>query len=354
MWGAVAAYVIWAAVAARRARSAATVQRLEIEVADSSSQGHLVRTAQVREWISRSGIRTIGTAVDAVDLTGIERLIAGNGFVDQVQAYLRRPGVLHVRISQRKPLVRLLTDGRNAYVTADGYVFAAPKASSLYVPVLTGGYRPPFPATWVGDVRRYIDGQAERIDQRIAEMEREKYPFYKRELQNNRNRSELRRMRISRRWWRLERASQFDERVEKLRAHKADLRRRYRYEERLIRQGIEDVCERQRAELRQQKKLKKSYEDFTKLLTFVKYVEEDDFWRSEVVQIVARTTPSGALEVDLTPRSGSHLIRFGRLERLDEKFDKLLRFYRGGLASVGWGTYRTIDVRYNDQVVCKR
>ena len=72
-----------------------------------------------------------------------------------------------------------------------------------------------------------------------------------------------------------------------------------------------------------------------------------------MVQIIARTTPSGALEVDLIPRSGRHVIRFGRLERTEEKLDKLLRFYRKGLSEIGWNVYRIIDIRYTDQVVCR-
>ncbi len=98
----------------------------------------------------------------------------------------------------------------------------------------------------------------------------------------------------------------------------------------------------------------KSYEDFLKLLTFVKFVEEDDFWRSEVVQIIAQTTSSGALEVDLVPRSGSCTIRFGRLEDTERKFAKLMRFYRSGLTRVGWDAYRTIDIRFGDQVICSK
>ena len=39
---------------------------------------------------------------------------------------------------------------------------------------------------------------------------------------------------------------------------------------------------------------------------------------------------------------------------VERKFDKLLRFYRSGLSSIGWSEYRTIDIRYNDQVVCKK
>ena len=120
------------------------------------------------------------------------------------------------------------------------------------------------------------------------------------------------------------------------------------------REEIERIAGLQEAERRKQKKLEKSYEDFMKLLTFVETVEDDDFWRSEVVQITAKTTPSGALEVELTPRSGRFAVLFGRLEDVERKFDKLLRFYRSGLSSIGWSEYRTIDIRYNDQVVCKK
>lgn len=73
-----------------------------------------------------------------------------------------------------------------------------------------------------------------------------------------------------------------------------------------------------------------------------------------MVQIAAHTTPSGALEVELTPRSGRFTILFGRLEEVDRKLDKLMRFYRNGLSTLGWETYRSIDIRYRNQVVCKK
>ena len=354
MWLAVAVYVVWAGSSVRRERSAKRVRSLDIEIVDSTSQGYLVTGPQVRSWISQSGIGTLGTAVEEVDLTGLERLIARNGFVDEVSAYVTWQGVLHLRISQREPLLRLLTDGRNSYVTSSGYVFAAPRASSLYVPVVTGSYRPPFPADYSGDVRAYIDRRLKEIDGRIEELERSKYPVYRREQANDRAYRKIRQERIRRRWWTGESASDFDRKVEELRARKADARRLYRYRSRELAAELDRIAERQEAERRSQKKLEKNYEDFMKLLTFVETVEKDDFWRSEVVQIAAHTTPSGALEVELVPRSGGHTILFGRLEEVDRKFDKLLRFYRSGLSTIGWDTYRTIDIRYDDQVVCKK
>lgn len=186
LWAAVAVYILWAGLSARRDRSAQRVRSLEIEIVDSTSQGYLVTGAQARRWISQSGIGTVGTAVGEVDLTGLERLIARNGFVEEVAAYIRGGGELHLRITPREPLLRLLTDGRNAYVTREGYVFGAPRASSLYVPVVTGSYRPPFPADYTGDVRAYIDRRKQELDERIAELERTKYPVYRREQANDR------------------------------------------------------------------------------------------------------------------------------------------------------------------------
>ena len=354
LWSAVAAYILYAGTTAQRLRAARTVCKVEIEVVDSSSMGYLVSGRMVRGWIAQSGIKTKGTAVDKVPLTQIEEMIARNGFVERVDAYVSYDGVLHVDISQRRPLVRLLVNGVDSYVTAEGYVFAAPRASSLYVPVVTGSYRPPFPAAYEGPVRAHIDIESAKVDKRIAELEREKYPLYRRELQNDRNLSALRRMRVKKQWWRLESSAEFDKRVGELRRHKVEMRRKYRYEARMIQQGIDRIARQQEAERKKKKKLEKSYEDFMKLLTFVEFVEEDDFWRSEVVQIAARTTPSGALEVELVPRSGRHTILFGRIEQVERKFDKLLRFYRNGLQNIGWDAYRTIDIRYKDQVVCKK
>lgn len=354
MWAAVFVYIVWAGSAVRRERTASRIRSLTVEVVDSTSQGYLVTGAQVRRWISQGGIGTVGTPVAEVDLTGIERLIARNGFVDEVAAYVSGRGELHVTITPREPLLRLLTDGRNSYVTSEGYVFEAPRASSLYVPVVTGPYRPPFPTSWVGDVRTYIDRRKQEIDARIAELERSKYPVYRREQANDREYREFRRKRIKRRWWKGESAEAFEKRVQELLAQKAEHRRLYRYRSRQFAAQLEQIAAQQESERRKQKNLEKSYEDFLKLLTFVETVEKDDFWRSEVVQIAAHTTSSGALEVELVPRSGRHTILFGRLEDVDRKFDKLMRFYRNGLSTIGWDEYRTIDIRYKDRVICKK
>lgn len=353
LWTLVTVYVFYAASLARTARKAVRVSCFEVEVTDSTARGSLLNAAALRRTILHEGLVAEQRSADSIDLTAIEQRMLRNGFIATAEATLTKEGRLRVRLAQRMPVLRLLTAGMNSYVTAEGYLFTAPPHSSLYVPVVTGSYLPPVPTTYTGSLRAHIDREQWKIDTLIASLEGSKYPFYLAERQNDRRLREVRRMRTSKRWWKLESEAAFEERVAELRAIKANLRRKYRYEGRRIQGEIDRIALQQDRLRESQKKLEKKYEDFVKLLTFVDQVEQDDFWRSEVVEIIAHTAPSGALELDLVPRSGSFTIRFGRIEEVDEKLEKLLRFYDRGLAAVGWGCYREIDLRFAERVVCR-
>ena len=77
----------------------------------------------------------------------------------------------------------------------------------------------------------------QQIDDKIAELEREKYPLYRRELKNDENIRSLRRMLIKKRWF--ESSESFGERVRELRKRKEQLRRKYRYEAQVIQSAID-------------------------------------------------------------------------------------------------------------------
>ncbi len=354
MWTGVAVYILWAALSSRTQRHARVVRNIEIEVSDSSSRGHLVSSQKVNRWLKRSGIPTVGMPFEQVDLQGIEHLVEKNGFADRVMAYISHYGTLHIEIRQHHPLLRLLTDGVNSYVTEEGYVFQTPSSSSLYVPVITGSYRPPFPASYHGSVRHYVESEVEKISRQISDLDTLKYPYYRRARRNNKKLKEIRQMSIPLLNRLFTGGERKDQLYAELRKKKQALRKACRYEARLINEGLEAVEKRQNACRERQKKLVKSYEDFSKLLNFVGKVENDDFWRSELVQIVVHTAHSGSPELELVPRSGQHIILFGRLENIDRKLDKLLCFYRKGLSRTGWDRYRYIDVRYHNQVVCRK
>ena len=360
LWVGVVAFVAYFHSRADVHRASTKVHTLSISIVDSLRDEMLVTSSAVREWIEMSGIPTVGESVGDVDLAGIEQCIRGKGFVDRASAYLTYDGELRVEVSQRRPLMRLLVDGYDCYVTEQGFVFPAPKLASVYVPVITGSYRPPVESDYVGYVGDYVAEHVASYAEAIDTLQYEKVPLFEMSDIIADSMRAVRRMQVERKGWLggfkgpFEDYDEYDARVSAKRKEKADLRRHLRYMERENDKSIANVTARQDAEREKQKKLQKRYEDFLKLINFVKYIENDSFWRAEVVQIMASTMSSGDLRVDFVPRSGSHVVRLGTLDDVEQKLSNLMTFYENGLRNIGWDSFRTISVEYSGQVVCTK
>lgn len=350
LWLVVAMILFVAAERAHTQRAARRVGGLQIEIADSTSHGQLVTHEMVKGWLSASKINLKPGAALQIDLDEVERLIARNGFVGEVAASIGYNGELLIEIHQREPLFRLLIDGYNHYVTEQGYIFRAPHRSSICVPVVTGSYRLPFDAAYEGELAAHREAAREASERRLEELEREKYPIYTYEREQIEQYREIRRTYIKQGL--LESDDHFEKRVDELRAEKRRALRHFRYAQQQVNNGIERVDQKQLSERERQKKLEKNYEDVENLITFVKKIEQDAYWRSEVVQIVASQAHSGALEVALIPRSGAFTIRLGRLEECDRKLELVEEFCHRGLSRLGWDRFKTINFSCRGQVIC--
>lgn len=84
--------------------------------------------------------------------------------------------------------------------------------------------------------------------------------------------------------------------------------------------------------------------------TLVDFISNDPFYDALIDQIYV--TRAGKFE--LIPKNASHVIELGSIENIQEKFDKLLSFYKLGLSNVGWNSYRRINLQYSNQVVCSK
>lgn len=84
------------------------------------------------------------------------------------------------------------------------------------------------------------------------------------------------------------------------------------------------------------------------VLPFVRYIRNDDFWRSQVQQIHIKNNA----ELILIPRVGEHQIQFGRIEMIEKKFRNLKAVYEKGLPNAGWNKYKEISLKFDNQVVC--
>ncbi|HEX5153881.1 MAG TPA: FtsQ-type POTRA domain-containing protein [Parafilimonas sp.] len=84
--------------------------------------------------------------------------------------------------------------------------------------------------------------------------------------------------------------------------------------------------------------------------TITQYINADSFLNAQTAQI--NITSQRTYEI--TPVVGDQVIRIGNADNLDEKFTKLLAFYRQIFSKVGFERYSVIDVQYEGQVVAMR
>ncbi|HRI40311.1 MAG TPA: hypothetical protein P5565_03195 [Bacteroidia bacterium] len=77
------------------------------------------------------------------------------------------------------------------------------------------------------------------------------------------------------------------------------------------------------------------------------FLQGDPFWLSQTEQLYVNLNG----DIELVPRVGNHTILLGDASRLDVKFRNLRWFYREALNKKGWGEYKTINLKYHDQVV---
>jgi cell division protein FtsQ len=77
------------------------------------------------------------------------------------------------------------------------------------------------------------------------------------------------------------------------------------------------------------------------------YIRKDSLWDAQIAQIYVNKDH----EIELIPRVGNQRILLGNADSLDVKFHNLLAFYKKALPKVGWDTYKTINIKYANQVI---
>ena len=83
------------------------------------------------------------------------------------------------------------------------------------------------------------------------------------------------------------------------------------------------------------------------LFEFAKFINKDSFWNLQIEQIYIASDG----EVELIPRVGDHHIVLGTFDNYEEKLDNLFTFYKKGLNKKGWNLYKTINLKYENQVI---
>ena len=88
---------------------------------------------------------------------------------------------------------------------------------------------------------------------------------------------------------------------------------------------------------------------FRRIMNVVNYMESSKVWKGKIVQI--HVLSNG--ELILVPRSGKEKFMFGQPSSLADKFSKMEKYYTSIVPEKGADRYKTVDVRFSNQIVCK-
>lgn len=80
------------------------------------------------------------------------------------------------------------------------------------------------------------------------------------------------------------------------------------------------------------------------------YIRSDTLWDNQIEQLFVDLKG----DIEMVPRVGGHKIILGSADSLQIKFRNLLVFYKKAIPKVGWDTYKTINLKYANQIVCEK
>lgn len=80
------------------------------------------------------------------------------------------------------------------------------------------------------------------------------------------------------------------------------------------------------------------------------FMKKDTLWDAQIEQIYVNDKK----DIELIPRVGNQRIILGNADSLATKMNNLLAFYKQAMPRVGWNTYKTINLKYVNQIVCEK
>lgn len=80
------------------------------------------------------------------------------------------------------------------------------------------------------------------------------------------------------------------------------------------------------------------------------FIKKDTLWDAQIEQLYVNDKS----DIELIPRVGNQRIILGSADSLEVKMRNLLAFYKKAMPKVGWDTYKTINVKYTNQIVCEK
>ncbi|QLH34173.1 MAG: hypothetical protein HWD62_18835 [Cyclobacteriaceae bacterium] len=81
----------------------------------------------------------------------------------------------------------------------------------------------------------------------------------------------------------------------------------------------------------------------------IAFIQHDKFWKAQVAQLDMNSRG----EITILPQVTGQLVEFGSAVDFENKFRKLMIFYKEILPTRGWTRYKRINLEYDGQIIAE-
>lgn len=140
-WCSVAVLFFIGASAAREDISHQGIKKVEYHLKHLTDGNDLITIEEIKDKVIKTyKLDLVGVEVDLLDLEGLEKVLTEEAFIVDADAYIDAREILHIEISQRTPVLRVMgLDGSNYYLDAEGYKLPLSRHFTARVPIVSGG-----------------------------------------------------------------------------------------------------------------------------------------------------------------------------------------------------------------------
>jgi cell division protein FtsQ len=93
----------------------------------------------------------------------------------------------------------------------------------------------------------------------------------------------------------------------------------------------------------------KKTDDGKQILEMIEFIQDDKFWKAQIAQMDIKADG----KITLFPQVTGQRVEFGNAENIEEKFKKLMIFYKEILPQRGWTKYERVNLEYEGQVIAE-
>lgn len=90
-------------------------------------------------------------------------------------------------------------------------------------------------------------------------------------------------------------------------------------------------------------------EEGKQILGLIEFINADDFWRAQVAQLDIASNG----KITIYPQVTGQRVEFGKPEDIENKFKKLMIFYKEILPTRGWTKYERVNLEYEGQIIAE-